>query len=251
MKENNMSDQNEQPQPDPVAGRGTQHSNRTPAEFVRSLGRLCSEQQWEVVREILHPLVMQRHSAVQIAEAFSISVDTAYRWRKRLWDDLRQEAVSMQPRDFIMESVSSLREARAEAWGNYRNASTERDKRAYLQLVVQTEGQCMKLGANIGLYGGRDDKPLSAGAYNEISDDPSVPGALVLKEMIAEFLTGTKVKTSISGDLSDPKTYEDLLIEVRPTEEAECENQAARTKITRPAPPSLGVRQRRSPKAQH
>ncbi|WP_074733623.1 helix-turn-helix domain-containing protein [Ruegeria halocynthiae] len=83
--------------------------------MVRQSGRLRSEQHWDIVRQLLHPMLMQNYSGQAIADAFGISVDTAYRWKRRLLDDLRKEAVSMQPRDFVMESVSSLRQVRAEA----------------------------------------------------------------------------------------------------------------------------------------
>lgn len=104
---------------------------RTPAEYIRSHGRLRSEDQWAVIRSLLAPMVIQRIPASEIARAFEVSVDTIGRWKKRLFDDMRREAVTMQPRDFIMESVESLREARAEAWKGYSTAQTAKERRAF------------------------------------------------------------------------------------------------------------------------
>ncbi len=63
------------------------------AAIVRRSGRLRTEQQWEIVRQLLHPMLMQNYSGQAIADAFGISVDTAYRWKQRLLDDLRKEAL--------------------------------------------------------------------------------------------------------------------------------------------------------------
>lgn len=222
-------------------------SETTVAVHIRSHGRLRSEQQWEVVREVLHPLIMQRTPGVAIAEIFGVSVDTVYRWRKRLYRDLRQEAVTIQPRDFIMESISSLRKARAEAWKQYFAATTERDKRAYLQLVIQTENQYGKLGANIGLFGGRDDRPMEPNTYNENQDDPAAQSALFLRNMMVEVFTEPEDKRALSDNSNEQEEFEDLLAELRPTEALDCVNKFERAENARPAPALQRIRKRRRP----
>ncbi|MGI3166790.1 helix-turn-helix domain-containing protein [Pseudooceanicola sp. 200-1SW] len=181
----------------------------SPAQHIRNLGRVRSEHQWEVVREYLHPMVMQNYSGAAIAEAFGISIDTAYRWRKRLLADLREEAVRLQPRDFIMESLSSLRRARAEAWEQFEGARDPQSRRACLNLIIQTENHFSRIGERIGMYGGRGEKPMAARTYNENSDDDE-QGVRALREMLYSMFSGISEEVS-EGQEADPESYEELL----------------------------------------
>lgn len=157
-----------------------------PATRLRQLGRLRSGYTWEYVRQSLHPLLLARVPLVEIAERFNVSAHTVYRWRDRLHEDMRREAVTMQPRDFIMESLTSLREVRAEAWQAYQTAETPKQRLTFLDLIVKAESSLLKLGHTIGLYGNRGDRPLHPATYNEpLSPDV---GSEVLNELLRSFL---------------------------------------------------------------
>ncbi len=157
-------------------------------------------------------MLMQNYSGKAIADAFCISVDTAYRWKQRLLEDLCKEAVSMQPRDFVMESVSSLRQVRAEAWAGYHSATDRKEKRAYLNTVTQAEAQFDRMGERIGLYGRPDQNPLDANAYGEVREGEQSDMMLVreLQIRLVELL-------SLSGEgreLSEEdvtESYDDLI----------------------------------------
>lgn len=190
----------------------------SPAEYIRRFGRVRSEEHWEVIRFLLTPLVLQRYPMVEIASLMGISVETAARWKNRLLSDLRQEAVTMQPRDFIMESLESLREARSEAWKGYSLATEPREKRAFLKCVVQAEALFGKFGADIGLYGARGDKPLSPAAYGEGNDDGGSVEAQRIQSMIVEFLGGAPSENHQSED-GKGEDYDTLLAEIRATPE--------------------------------
>ena len=200
---------------------------QSPAAIVRRSGRLRTEQQWEIVRQLLHPMLMQNYSGQAIADAFGISVDTAYRWKHRLLDDLRKEAVTMQPRDFIMESVSSLRQVRAEAWAGFHAATDQKDQRAYLNSVIQAEVQIGRMGERIGLYGGRGQNPLDANAYGEVRDGDQNEMTLVreLQFRLVELLSGSETNIECCNE-AEQIPYDDLLSELRagpncPAEEAQ------------------------------
>ena len=169
----------EQPCPTPEQTQPDTEVVHSPATIVRQSGRLRSEQQWEIVRQLLHPMLMQNYSGQAIAAAFGISVDTAYRWKRRLLDELRKEAVSMQPRDFVMESVSSLRQVRAEAWAGFQAATDAKEKRAFLNTVTNAEAQFARMGERIGLYGRPGQNPLDANAYGEVRDGEQTDMTLV------------------------------------------------------------------------
>jgi hypothetical protein len=197
------------------------HAAPTPAEYIRSHGRLRSNEQWAVIRSFLAPLVMQRVPAAEIARVFEVSVDTIGRWKKRLFDDMRREAVTMQPRDFIMDGMESLREARAEAWRGYYSAQTAKERRAFLQTVTQIEAQYGKLGAAIGLYGGRGDRPMSPATYNEVASSPMMEHAQRVLQMVNALLSTTN-PAELHPDIPsgkeerEPESYEALLVDLRP-----------------------------------
>lgn len=67
---------------------------------------------------------------VDMAQIFNVSVDTIYRWCARLEEELRKDAVNIQPRDLFMESLNSIRTVRAEAWKGYYEATTARTRSA-------------------------------------------------------------------------------------------------------------------------
>lgn len=196
-------------------------------------------------------MVMQNLSGQAIADAFCISVDTAYRWRKLLLDDLRKEAVTMQPRDFIMESVSSLRRARAEAWSGFQSSENEKDKRAYLNLIVQTENQYAKIGERIGLYGGRDDRPMVAASYNELGDDEASRSAVRIQKMLLDAVIDEDAEVCPSTD-DTLESYHDLLAEIR-WDAAETGNKTegddAPELAASPEPKLRAQRRRRRPEA--
>ena len=156
-----------------------------PVRVRRRTARITTEEQWEAVRAELLPMYIERRTLAEIAEAFGVSVNTAGAWRSRLVEDLRNEASSMQPRDYVMESITSLRMARAEAWRTVHESADIKDRRAGLHLVAQVENQSAKLGAMIGLYGRAGDRPLQTGGGGEIDDD-----ARLLRSMMIEFLEG-------------------------------------------------------------
>ncbi|PRY19286.1 hypothetical protein CLV78_1252 [Aliiruegeria haliotis] len=187
----------------------------TPANHVRNMGRLRSEQQWEIVREHLHPMVMQNRSGAAIASEFGISVDTAYRWRKRLLEELRHEAVAMQPRDFIMESLSSLRRARGEAWDRFEAAQDETSKRACLNLIIQTENHFARIGERIGFYGRAGDRPMEAKSYGEFGGDNGEEGIRTLQKMLLQFMSEPDAGDKTVEVVDERETYDDLLSEVR------------------------------------
>ncbi|WP_170456033.1 helix-turn-helix domain-containing protein [Ruegeria arenilitoris] len=188
----------------------------SPATTVRQSGRLRSEQQWEIVRQLLHPMLMQNYSGKAIADAFGISVDTAYRWKQRLLDDLRKEAVSMQPRDFVMESVSSLRQVRAEAWAGYHSATDRKEKRAYLNTVTQAEAQFARMGERIGLYGRPGQNPMDANTYGEVPDGEQSDIMLVreLQIRLVELLSASDHSVEQRPDDATER-YDDLLSEIK------------------------------------
>ena len=194
----------------------------SPAAYIRSFGRVRSEEHWEVIRTFFAPMVMQLIPAAEIAQTLEVSVETVGRWKKRLFADMRREAVTMQPRDFIMESIESLREARAEAWKGYYLSGTPRDRRAFLQSITQIEGQLGKLGADNGLYGGRGDKPLSLATHGGTDDDPTAAGAKRIKFFLEQFLSGAATKDvamdqGFSGNPEETRvSYDALLAEPRP-----------------------------------
>ncbi|NOD45906.1 hypothetical protein GS624_01125 [Ruegeria sp. HKCCD5849] len=187
----------------------------SPAAMIRQSGRLRSEQQWEIVRQLLHPMLMQNYSGKAIADAFGISVDTAYRWKQRLLEDLRKEAVFMQPRDFVMESVSSLRQVRAEAWAGYHSATDRKEKRAYLNTVTQVEAQFAKMGERIGLYGRSGQNPLDANAYGEVGEGEQSDMMLVreLQIRLVELLSISDNQVEVVED-ARPEPYDELLSEL-------------------------------------
>ncbi|SDW17653.1 Homeodomain-like domain-containing protein [Ruegeria halocynthiae] len=205
----------DQPCPAPDQAQPNTENGYSPAAMVRQSGRLRSEQQWEIVRQLLHPMLMQNYSGKAIADAFGISVDTAYRWKQRLLEDLRKEAVSMQPRDFVMESVSSLRQVRAEAWAGYHSATDRKEKRAYLNAVTQAESQFARMGERIGLYGRPGQNPLDANAYGEVRDGEQSDMMLVreLQIRLVELLSVSDNEVEVTED-AEPEPYDDLLLEI-------------------------------------
>ncbi|WP_299666155.1 hypothetical protein [uncultured Ruegeria sp.] len=206
----------EQPCPAPDQAQPNTENVYSPAAMIRQSGRLRSEQQWEIVRQLLHPMLMQNYSGQVIADAFGISVDTAYRWKRRLLDDLRREAVTMQPRDFVMESVSSLRQVRAEAWAGFYSARDEKDKRAYLNTLTQAEAQFARMGERIGLYGHPGQNPLDANAYGEVRDGDQSDMMLVreLQIRLVELLSVSDSEVEVIEN-PEPETYDDLLSPLR------------------------------------
>lgn len=222
----------------------------SPAAYIRSFGRVRSEEHWEVIRSFFAPMVMQRIPAAEIAQTLDVSVETVGRWKKRLFADMRREAVTMQPRDFIMESIESLREARAEAWKGYYLSGTPRDRRAFLQSIIQIEGQLGKLGADIGLYGGRGDKPMSPATYGGADDDPTAVGAKRIRLFLEQFLSDTATEdTAMDHTLPDNpeeagESYDALLAELRPCQ-PEQEPPLSSTSVR---PPEFKVRQKQRPK---
>jgi len=161
-----------------------QRENPPPVRVRRRTARITTEEQWEAVRAELLPMYIERRTLAEIAEAFGVSVNTAGAWRSRLVEDLRNEASAMQPRDYVMESITSLRMVRAEAWRIVRESTDVKDRRAGLHLVAQVENQSAKLGAMIGLYGRAGDRPLQTAGGDEIDDD-----ARLLRSMMIEFLS--------------------------------------------------------------
>lgn len=161
-------------------------------------------------------MLMQNYSGQAIADAFGISVDTAYRWKRRLLDDLRKEAVSMQPRDFVMESVSSLRQVRAEAWAGFHSVTDRKEKRAYLNAVTQAEAQFARMGERIGLYGRPGQNPLDANAYGEVRDGEQSDMMLVreLQIRLVELLSVSDSQADVAEE-AGPEPYDDLLSEIR------------------------------------
>ena len=159
--------------------------NPPPVRVRRRTARITTEEQWETVRAELLPMYIARRTLAEIAEAFGVSVNTAGAWRARLVEDLRNEAMAMQPRDYVMESITSLRMIRAEAWRIVHESTDAKDRRAGLHLVAQVENQSAKLGAMIGLYGRAGDRPLQSGGGGEIDND-----ARLLRAMMLEFLNG-------------------------------------------------------------
>ncbi|WP_170363166.1 helix-turn-helix domain-containing protein [Ruegeria arenilitoris] len=206
----------EQPCPTPEQTQLDAENVRSPAAMIRQSGRLRSEQQWEIVRQLLHPMMMQNYSGQAIADAFGISVDTAYRWKRRLLDDLRKEAVSMQPRDFVMESVSSFRQVRAEAWAGYQAASDAKEKRAFLNTVTNAEAQFARMGERIGLYGRPGQNPMDANAYGEVRDGEQSDMMLVreLQIRLVELLSVSDSQAEVAED-AEPERYDELLSEIR------------------------------------
>ncbi len=206
----------EQPCPTPNQALPDTEIVHSPAAMVRQSGRLRSEQQWEIVRQLLHPMLMQNYSGKAIADAFGISVDTAYRWKRRLLDDLRKEAVSMQPRDFVMESVSSLRQVRAEAWAGFHASSDRKEKRAFLNTVTQAEAQFARIGERIGLYGRPGQNPLDASAYGEVREGEQSDMMLVheLQVRLVELLSVSDQSVEQRHD-DATELYDDLLSEIR------------------------------------
>lgn len=149
----------------------------------RTVARVSTEEHWEVVRAELLPMYVERRTSPEIAEAFSVSVNTASTWRKRLIDDLREEASQMQPRDYILESMMSLRMARAEAWKCVHESEEVKDRRAGLQLVAQVESQSTKLGTQVGFFDGPSERLLQGS-----EEGADVESARLLKRMLAEML---------------------------------------------------------------
>jgi hypothetical protein len=188
----------------------TPHIFPSPSEYIRSHGRLRSEDHWEVIRSLVFPMVMQRIPAAEIGAVFDVSADTIGRWKKRIFDDMRREAVTMQPRDFIMESLESLREARAEAWKGYTLATTVRDRRSFLQTITQIESQFGKMGADIGLFGGRGDKPMSPTTYGDATDDLHAQQASRIHRML-EALLITENAENESNDANFGGTFESVV----------------------------------------
>lgn len=193
-------------------------ADNSPAAIVRRYGRVRSEQQWEVVRNLLHPMVMQNFPGARMAEEFNVSIDTIYRWKKRLIEEMRREAVNLQPRDFVMECVTSLRTARAEAWAGVAAAVDGKEKRANLQLVIQAETQFARLGERIGLYGRPGQEPLNATKYGETSDSQAegAGGVTLLHQMMASLLSGEDLSLTSEKEEDGSEISDGLLHEIRP-----------------------------------
>lgn len=228
----------------------------SPAEYIRSFRRLRSEAQWEIVRSFLHPMLRQRIPQAEIARTFEVSIDTIGRWKARYHEDLRREAVTMQARDYIMESMESLREARAEAWKGYYLARTPKEKRGFLQTVTQIEAQFARQGESIGLYGGRGDKPMASATYGEKYRDPGVASAERIKTMLECFLDPRATTEDLDRMLSDrgllpgsvsdggADSYDDLFAGL----EDECPDAEQVTPEEAPAPQiNITVRRRSRP----
>ncbi|MDI3335086.1 hypothetical protein QKW60_01590 [Defluviimonas aestuarii] len=162
--------------------------------------RILTEEHWEVVKADLLPLFMERRTLSEISEAFGVSVNTAGAWRARLIEDLRKEASGMQARDYVMDCISSLRLARAEAWRTVRESTTAKDRRAGLQLVTQIENQSVKLGAMIGLYGNRIANPLQPVA-GEVDEN-----VRRIQDMMLALLGGLGTITEQSSDVIHSET---------------------------------------------
>ncbi len=145
--------------------------------------RITTDAHWEEVRGELLRLFHERRTLVEIASAFGISVNTAGAWRTRLIDDLRNEASRIQPRDFVMDSISSLQMARAEAWKTVSESTNVKDRRAGLHLVTQIEAQFAKLGVTFGLYGQSGDRPLQ-----EQGGEDAGKGSQLIHSLMIEFL---------------------------------------------------------------
>mgnify|MGYP003681954411 CR=1 FL=1 len=159
---------------------------------------------------------MQNQSGQTIADAFGVSIDTAYRWKRRLLEDLRKEAVTMQPRDFVMESVSSLRQVRAEAWSGFHGSTNEKGKRAYLSAVIQAEAQFARMGERVGLYGRPGQNALDADAYGEMREGEQNDTMMVrgLQYRLVELLSVSDTRIDCHDD-DRPEPYDDLLSELR------------------------------------
>lgn len=160
-----------------------------------SAARIRTDEHWEVVRAQLMPMFIRRATLIEIAESFRVSVNTAGAWRARLVDDLRKEAGTMQPRDYIMESISSLRLARAEAWRAVLESDDPKDHRAGLHLVAAVENQSTKLGTMIGLFGRAGESPLQAAASDYIDDE-----ARQLRSIALELLSDEHRDNEIIDD---------------------------------------------------
>lgn len=206
----------EQPCPAPDQAELPPDNADTPASIVRRSGRLRTEQQWEIVRQLLHPMLMQNQSGQAIADAFGVSADTAYRWKRRLLEDLRKEAVTMQPRDFVMESISSLRQVRAEAWAGFYRSANEKDKRASLSTVIQAEAQFARMGERVGFYGRPGQSPMDANTYGEARNGDQSDTTMVreLQYRLIELLSTSDTRIECSDD-DRPEPYDDLLSELR------------------------------------
>lgn len=183
----NQSDQSDDPNTReantlPNAGRGTDTAVADSVRAIRTRrrARVTTEEHWEVVRAELLPMYIERRTLVEIAEVFGVSTNTAGTWRARLIDDLRNEATAMQPRDYVMESISSLRLARSEAWKTVRGTEDLKDRRTGLHLVTTVENQSTKLGMMIGLYGRAGDRPLHAVGSEDIDDEARQLRAVML-----------------------------------------------------------------------
>lgn len=235
-----------------------------PAERLQQLGRVSSDAQWAYVREKLTPMLLQRMKRVDMALVFNISVDTIYRWCERLQEELRKEAVSIQPRDFIMESLTSLRVARGEAWSTYYSLTNPKEKARWLTHVLRVEDQWRHLGAAVGMFGGRDDRPLAAKTYGEDGGREPTSGLGLLQDLVKQFLgnpyrTGSKeTDTELFGTaLEDPSetnqpstspiSDDDFFADVGEYDEDGPPDPEPTPPPARPLPPVIRVRSRRRP----
>lgn len=234
-----------------------------PAARLRQFGRLRQPEQWAYVRETLQPMLLRRMKYVDIAQRFDVSVDTVYRWRDRLQAEMRQEAVNIQPRDFIMESIESVRAVRGEAWAGYYAASGQKEKDRMMSLVLRADEQLIRLGAAVGMFGGRDDKPLAAKTYGEDGGREPTSGLGLLQDLVKQFLgnpyrTGSKeTDTELLGTVPDEpqqvaqQASEDPyagLFEDMGEYDSECLPEPDPPSPAPQLPPGITVRRRQRPK---
>ena len=234
------------------------------ASRVRQLGRISGEAQWAYVRDKLEPMLLQRMKRVNMAEIFNVSVDTIYRWCARLQDEMRKEAVSIQPRDFIMESLTSLRVARGEAWATYYSLTNPKEKARWLTHVLRVEDQWRHLGAAVGMFGGQDDRPLSPKTYGEGREERG--GGNFLQKLAKQFLsnpyrTGTR-ETDLELDGTTPEappepvlsapaelSYEELFAEMGEYDGDGLPDPEPPVPPAPQSPPNITVRRRAQPHA--
>lgn len=184
----------------------TDDPSGAPRRQLPRRGRVRSEYQWESIKATLHEMLMARRPLAQIAYAFEVSEQTVRRWRTRMCDEMRDEAKSMEPRDYALEVMDGLLTSMGEAWLTYRGAETHKEKVAALGLHQKAVEQLHQFYQSVGAYGQRGAQPLhpttSSGGVDE--------GANMLAVMAKDFLSILRREREPAG-ASSGVSWDDIL----------------------------------------
>ncbi|WP_146010300.1 hypothetical protein [Acidimangrovimonas sediminis] len=153
----------------------------------RHRGRVRSEEQWESIKPVLHEMLMAGKPLGFIANVFDKDEQTIRRWRNRMYEDMREEEKTKEPRDYAMEVMGGLRAAAGEAWLTYRGADNTKAKVSALGLYLKAVDQQHQFNQSVGVYGQKGALPLHPAQSGEIEDRSIGALAAIIKDFVCHL----------------------------------------------------------------